>query len=141
MLAFLIIGLIVALGMYNGYVMRCDKDEDEIACYKGVSQSINLITIVAFTCLSLIVFSYTKSYALVFFSLATFLVFYDGVIHILGMRKPFFYVSNVLLSDKLIRALFGRKDGSLDTEITMYRNSTIVKVLFFFYMFLLALGK
>lgn len=141
MLELLIVLFIVSLGTYNSYIMKCENQEHNNTLCNKFETTIGKISLYAFISLSSVVYYYTESLLLVLFCFSSFILFYDGIVNMLGKKKPFFYVGNTLYFEKVIRYLFcGRLPYQTSNEASLIEAASVFKILLFIYTTLFVMG-
>lgn len=103
----ILIGVIL-LGIYNGFLLKDDKTPEDDPKNKEIETEWHVV--------GAIIFCYITATACLFwgiqyvlFSLSLFWTLYAGLVHMIGLKKPFFYVGTTASTDKLIRSIFPKK--------------------------------
>lgn len=93
------------LGFYNALLLKDDKMPEDDPRNKQTETNWHYVGAALFLYLSLTAWvAWGIEY--VFFSLSCFWTLFAGIVHKVGLNKPFFYVGTTAKTDRLLRQLF-----------------------------------
>ncbi len=112
---------VVLLGLYNAHLLLDDKTPEDSPLNRKYEDDWHLIGSILFIYLSLTFWYITDSMLYVFFTLSCFWLIYGGIVHKIGLNKPFFYVGTTAKTDKLLRKYFPKnpEKGSMIVKISV----------------------
>ena len=119
-ISWLILG-VVLIGFYNAFLLKDDKTPESDPNNKSLEKKWHFLGATLFVYISL-TFWYIDGIEYVPLSLSLFWLLFGGIVHKVGLNKPFFFVGTTATTDKMLRGLFKRNPE---------KGSAILKILFF----------
>ena len=106
---------VVLLGFYNGLLLLDDKTPEDDPKNKEIQNKWHFVGASIFLYLGATAW-YVWGIQYIPFTLASFWMIFGGIVHRIGLNKPFFYVGTTAKTDILLRKVFS-KDPELGSEI------------------------
>jgi hypothetical protein len=103
MIILIILNLVVSLGFYNAYLLLDDKTDENNPINKSLEKKWHFIGAYLFLSLSGTIYFFTREWKYIPFVLSSFWLIFGGIVHVVGLNKPFFYVGTTAFTDKLLR--------------------------------------
>jgi hypothetical protein len=99
---------VVLLSLYNGLLLLDDKTPEDDVKNKKIETDWHIVGSLVFIYMGL---SAWFTFGFWYFPLviSLFWVLFGGIVHFVGLNKPFFYVGKTAATDKLIRKFFKNK--------------------------------
>ena len=107
-IGWVILGVVI-LGFYNGYMLLDDKTQEQTDLDKDIEAKWHLMGAIftMYLALSAWYILGLKYVPLVF---SSFWLWFAGIVHIIGMKKSFFYVGTFAWSDRMLRRMFKKPE-------------------------------
>ena len=122
---------VIALGFYNGLLLLDDKTPENDPKNKEIEDKWHIVGAIIFLYISATAW-YFWGLSYVPFALSCFWSLFAGIVHRVGLNKPFFFVGTTAKTDILLRKLFPKnpETGSAILKCSVLILSLII--LFFF---------
>ena len=129
-ISWLILG-VVLIGLYNAYLLKDDKTPESDQINADLEKKWHFIGAGLFMYIGL-TFWYVGSVFYIPLALSLFWLLFGGIVHKIGLNKPFFFVGTTAKTDKILRRLFKKNPerGSAILKISVFVLSLFL-VLFF----------
>jgi len=102
-ISWLVIG-VGLIGFYNAFLLKDDKTPESDPNNKNLEKKWHFFGATLFIYISL-TFWYIGNIEYVPLSLSLFWLLFGGIVHKVGLNKPFFFVGTTATTDKIIRKL------------------------------------
>lgn len=96
---------VILLGFYNGYLLLDDKTTEQTPLDKSIERKWHFVGSLIFLYIGFLSYKFL-GWKYIPFSLASFWIIFAGIVHIIGMKKSFFYVGTFSLTDRISRRIF-----------------------------------
>jgi hypothetical protein len=103
----LLLGAIL-LGLYNGLLILDARTDDNLPQNAKINKAWHMVGLVIMIYLTITSY-FIWGPAYILFSWAVFWEIFAGIVHVIGLKKPFFFVGTTVWSDKQIRKYFPEK--------------------------------
>ena len=104
----MIITGITLFGFYSGLLLLDDKTQEQTDEDKRIEKKWHMVGGLIVVYLAFVAFMLGGWIFIPLVFTFAWLIF-AGIVHIIGMKKPFFYVGNFAWTDKLLRKIFGSR--------------------------------
>lgn len=128
MIILIILNLVISLGLYNGFLLLDDKTDENNPINKSLEKKWHFVGAYLFLSLSMTIYFFTKEWTYILFVLSSFWLIFGGIVHKIGLNKPFFYVGTTASTDRLLRYISPKNPEKL---------SFILKLLTFIFSIIL----
>lgn len=129
-IVWILIGVIL-LGGYNGLLLLDDKTPESDPTNKDIELKWHAIGAAIFCYIACTAW-WIWSIKYVPFVLSSFWLIFGGIVHIVGLNKPFFFVGTTAKTDILIRKVFPNNPENGSTIVKILAFVISVCVVFFF---------
>jgi len=121
---------VILLGFYNGLLLKDDKLSENDPQNKKIELYWHFVGSLIFIYISLTTW-YVWDIKYIPLTLSSFWGIFGGIVHKIGLNKPFFFVGTTAKTDKLIRKLFPKNPELLSgiLKITLILLSILIIVL------------
>lgn len=121
--------IVILLGFYNGYLLLDDKTKEQTNIDKNIEKKWHFVGALLFLYISFIS-GYSLGWKYIPFTLLSFSVIFSGIVHIIGMKKSFFYVGTFSETDKLTRKIFKKNPELWSGLIKVILLTTSIVLIF-----------
>lgn len=120
---------VVLMGLYNGLLLLDNKTPENDPNNKDIKDAWHSVGAAIFIYLSTTAW-FVWDIAYVPFALSSFWLLFAGIVHKIGLKKPFFYVGTTAKTDILLRKLFPKNPelGSAILKSTLLVMSLIILI-------------
>jgi hypothetical protein len=112
---------VTILGLYNGLMLLDDKTDENSEKNSQLETDWHIVGAALFLYLAL-TFWYTIGIQYALLAISGFWILFAGIVHKVGLNKPFFFVGTTAKTDKLLRKWFPKNP---------YKASAILKISLF----------
>ncbi len=122
---------VILLGFYNGLLLLDDKKLESDPANKGIETKWHMVGAAIFLFISFTAW-YVWGWQYIAFGLASFWCIFGGIVHRVGLNKPFFFVGTTAKTDLMIRKFFPKKPelGSAIAKIGILVLSVLIIIFF-----------
>jgi hypothetical protein len=97
---------VVLLGFYNALLIKDDKTPENSPDNTKIEKDWHRIGASLFAYLTITFWIHSYDFRFVLFGVSAFWFLFAGIVHMVGLKKDFFYVGETAYTDKLFRKVF-----------------------------------
>lgn len=118
---------VVLLGFYNGLLLKDDKLSEDDPQNKKIESYWHFVGSLIFIYLALTTW-YVWDIKYIPLTLSSFWCLFGGIVHKVGLNKPFFFVGTTAKTDKLLRKVFPKNPELLSGIVKI--ATLVISILF-----------
>lgn len=121
---------VTILGLYNGLMLLDDKTDENSERNPQIEQDWHIVGAALFLYLAF-TFWYAIGIQYSLLAISSFWILFAGIVHKVGLNKPFFFVGTTAKSDRLLRKWFPKnpETASAILKISLFIVTLVITII------------